>query len=519
MRNGGIWAEQQKLLPADVAADDHFGESVSVSGDSLVAGSPDDDTGFGINAGSAYVFVRSGAVWAEESKLIAPSGKGADRFGSAVSTHLDTAAVGAPQRAGGPQGYVDVFRRVAGVWSVEQSLQPTVYSEGFGAAVALETDTIVVGAPKEGASETWAGAAYVFVRSGGVWTEEQRLTASVPGSFAEFGHSVAVSGSAALTGAPGSGSAYVFRRTGAAWTEETRLDAPGTTSFEGFGTTVALEGDVLAVGAPNDAMPGAPGAGSVYIFVRTGLSWTLQQKVIANDASAYDHFGAAVALSADTLVVGAPAAAGGAYVFVRAAGIWQLQEKLVTPRPFEGFGCSVSLDGDSLIVGAPGENEGGAFEAGAAYVFVRFGALWGLVQRLVSASPANNDQAGFAVALEGDTAIVGLPEIDGGNGKAVAFRRVAAGWVEEGTLSASDGAPFDGFGGALALSGDSLIIGSPYAEVQGVFSAGAAYAFVRSGSLWTQQQKLVAADPHLLDRLGTAIANSGDTALAGAPQG
>jgi hypothetical protein len=373
----------------------------------------------------------------------------------------------------------------------------SVGSQGFGAAVAMGTDTLIVGAPDENGGEYKSGAAYMFVRSGGVWSAEQRLADSEPGFYAQFGRSVAVSGDATLAGAPGrddgSGSAFVFRA-GVTWAEETRLDPPGTASFDQFGSSIALEGDLLVVGAPYDDIPGGRGAGSVYVFVRAGASWTLQQKIFAPEASDGGHFGTAVALSGDTLAVAAPASAfagGAAYVFVRTGGVWQQQQKLVAPSPSVWFGWAVSLDGDSLIVGAPGEDEGGASIVGAAYVFVRTGVSWSLEQRLVSSStPASYANAGVAVALEGDTAVVGAP----GRERVLVFRRSGGLWAEASPLIASDGALGDGFGKALALSSDTLIVGSPSAEGQGVSYAGAAYVFVRSGNLWMQQQKLVAAE-------------------------
>lgn len=524
VRSGGVWAEQQKLLPADLAADDLFGQSVSVSGDSLVAGSPGDDTGFGIDAGSAYVFVRSGAVWAQETKLTAPGGAAWNGFGSSVSMHLDAAAVGAPAESAGPSGAgaVHIFERAGGLWSEEQRIVAPVSTQGFGAAVALDTDTLVVGTPDEYAQAFDAGAAYVFVRSGGVWAEEQRLAPSVPEAYAEFGRSVAVSGETTLAGAPGrddgSGSAFVFLDTGPTWTEEARLDPPGTTSLDGFGSAVALEGDVLAVGAPSDDTPGGRGAGSVYVFVRAGASWTLQQKIVAADSSDRDRFGAAVALSGDTLAVGAPEVAGvsyesgAVYLFVRNGGVWQQQQKLAAPAggSLDNFGSAVSLDGDSLIVGAPGEEEGDAYYAGAAYVFVRTGISWSLAQRLVSSPPTDFGRAGSAVALEADRAIVGVP----GEREALVFLHTAGGWIGEATLSASDGSPAYGFGRTLGLSGDTAIVGWPGAEVQGAINAGAAYVFVRNGGTWTQQQKLVDTKPSFYGQFGAAVAIFGDTALA-----
>lgn len=362
-----------------------------------------------------------------------------------------------------------------------------------------------------------AGAVYVFVRTGGVWSEEQRLTASALGSDAQFGQSVAISWEAMLVGEPyrdhGSGSAFVFRRAGSTWSEEARLDPPGTASFDRFGSAVTLEGDVLVVGAPSDDIPEGRQAGSVSVFRRSGAAWTLEQKIVASDASDDDHFGAAVAISGDTVAVGAPGPGfqvGAAYVFARSGGVWQQQQKLVAPGAPD-FGFAVSVDGDSLVVGAPTEDEAGVNSAGAAHVFVRTGSSWSLQQRLVSSAPENSARVGFAVAIEGDTTMVGVP--GEGSGKVLAFRRTAGLWTQEGTLSASDGNPGDGFGWALSLAGDTLIVGAPWTEMQSVLYAGAGYVFLRSGGLWAEQHKLVAAQPSFLEKLGASVAVYGDVAL------
>ncbi len=522
VRNGGLWTEQQKLLPADLAGDDHFGQTVSVSVDSLVAGSPNDDTGTGIDAGSAYVFVRTGGVWAQESKLMAPTGAADDNFGSAASLDGDSVVVGAPGEDASAvfnAGAAYVFVRTGSSWSLEQRivLAPSNSFQWFGAAVALESGTLIVGAPgEEESGVTGAGAAHVFLRTGTAWSEEQRLTGSVPETFEGFGLSLGLSGDVALVGSPnrddGSGSAYVFRRVGSTWSDEARLDPPGTASFDAVGSAIALEGDVLVVGAPNDDLPAGRRAGSAYVFVRRGAAWTLQQKIVASDATINGGFGSAVALSGDTLVVGAPQVSfpeGAAYVFALVGGVWQEQQKLVPAvrSAFAFFGSALSLDGNSLIVGAPREEESGAFEAGAAYVFVRIGSTWSMEQRLVSSVSTGSAAAGSSVAIAGDTALVGVPN-DPAGGAVVEFRRVSGLWAQAQVISPSDGASGDWFGQALVLSADTLIVGSP----QKAFGAGAAYVFVRAGGPWTEQQKLADAIPQLR-QFGTAVAVAGDTAL------
>jgi uncharacterized repeat protein (TIGR01451 family) len=522
VRTAGVWTEQQKLLPADVAERDEFGYSVSVSGDTIVAGSPGDDTGTGIDAGSAYLFTRTGTVWTPQAKLLASGGVSGDQFGRAVSLDGDTVAVGAPLaessvfRAGAAQ----VFVRTGTDWSWEQTLTATVPETWalFGTSVALQADRLMVGAPGEDTQAGEAAAAYAFVRGAGTWGVEQRLTASVDEPFPSFGHSVALSGDAGFVGAPGrddgSGSAYVFRRVGA-WAEEARLDPPGTASFDDFGASVAIEGDVLVIGAPGDDLPQGRAAGAAYVFIRRGAAWTLQQKLVGSDASENDGFGATVALSGDTLAVGAPEMSypeGAVYLFVRAGGAWQEQQKLVPQvrNEFSFFGSALSLHGDSLIVGAPREAEAGADEAGSAYVFARSGSLWSLTQRLVSPNPSDYAVAGTGVAIEGDTAFVGVPRGPTG-GKTVAFQRQAEVWTPVQEISASDATPGDWFGASLSLSGDTVLAGAPQTESSGY---GAAYVFVRAGGPWYEQQKLLPAGPAAAwPEFGKTVAVSGGAAL------
>jgi uncharacterized repeat protein (TIGR01451 family) len=528
VRSGNIWTQQQKLFSADLAAEDDLGRSVSVSADAIVLGAPGDDTGVGIDAGSAYVFSRSGTVWSQEAKLTAPVGPASFAFGTSVSLDGGSLVVGSPGETNAGvsgSGAAYVFVQSGSTWSLQQRVAPAAPGQNayFGTAVALDADTAIVGAPYDHDQALYAaGSAYVFVRVGGVWAEQQRLAASAPLAQAYFGQSVAVFGDAALAGAPyrdQSGSAYVFRRAGSTWDEEAKLDAPGTARQDRFGSAAAIEGEILVVGGPDDDVPGGRGAGSAYVFVRTGQSWNFQQKILAGDPTERARFGAAVSLCGGTLAVAAPRAvasfAGAVYVFVQVGGVWQQQQRLERPggSSSEEYAASVACDGDTLLVGAPSDAEAGLYYAGAAYVYTRSGGSWALQQRLTLSAPESFAGAGHAVALQGDTALVSAPG-SSARGRVSVFQRSAGVWTETGSFSAADGTGGDEFGSALGLSGDTAIVGATNAEESPGSRPGAAYVFVQSlAGQWSQQQKLV--DPHPVATLylGSAVAVSGDAAL------
>jgi len=322
--------EVAKLMASDAQANDQFGNSVAVSGDTAVIGAYGEDTG-GSYAGAAYVFTRSGGSWIQQAKLMASDAQTYDYFGVSVAVSGDTAVIGA-------------------------------YSEATGGS--------------------GAGAAYVFTRSGGAWVEQAKLMASDAQSSDQFGYSVAVSGDTAVigaygedTGGSGAGAAYVFTRSGGAWVEQAKLMASDAQSSDLFGRSVAVSGDTAVIGAHRETTGGS-NAGAAYVFTRTGGSWTQQAKLMASDAQASDYFGVSVAVSGDTAVIGAHreatggSNAGAAYVFTRTGGSWTQQAKLMASDAQESdqFGYSVSVSGDTAVIGAHREATGGS-NAGAAYVF------------------------------------------------------------------------------------------------------------------------------------------------------
>ncbi len=247
--------------------------------------------------------------------------------------------------------------------------------------------------------------------------------------------------------------------------------------------------------------------------------------MIASDGAAGDQLGASVAISGDSVVVGAfrhdgaGVDSGSAYVFGRSAGAWSQQTKLVAGDAAAGdhFGHSVGISGDTLVVGAYLE-DGTFTDSGAAYVFVRSGSSWSQQAKLTASDAAASDDLGVSADISGDTVVVGADQNDDAglnSGSAYVFVRSGSTWTEQAKLTASDGASGDVFGRSVAVAGDAVLVGSWLDDAIGTDS-GSAYVFTRNGSTWTESQKLATSDAASNDELGLSVAIDGDTAVVGA---
>jgi hypothetical protein len=407
------WLQQQKLTAgADAGANDFFGISVSISSDgsTAIVGAFFGDDSWQPNSGSAYIFVRSGSSWTQQAKLTAGADAGAfDLFGHNVSISGDgsTAIVGARSDDDNGQsgsGSVYIFVRSGSSWTQQQKLTAGAdagASDQFGYSVSISSDgsTAIVGADLDDDNgQSNSGSVYIFVRSGGTWTQQQKLTAGADaGASDNFGNSVSISsdGSTAIVGAyedddngqTDSGSAYIFVRSGSSWTQQAKLTAGADAEYRDlFGYSVSISGDgsTAIVGARLDDDNGQSNSGSAYIFVRSGSSWTQQQKLTAGaDAGGVDQFGYSVSISSDgsTAIVGAyedddngQSNSGSVYIFVRSGGTWTQQQKLTAGADAgasDQFGISVSIssDGSTAIVGAYEDDDNGQSNSGSAYIF------------------------------------------------------------------------------------------------------------------------------------------------------
>jgi hypothetical protein len=397
----------------------------------------------------------------------------------------------------------------------------------LGYSVAVSGETIVVGASGEdgGAHDPLheAGAAYVFARTrDGLdhWGEVTKLTASDAQPEDFFGMSVGVDGDTIVVGTPfsvGGGAAYVFKRNQGGpdnWGQIGRITALDAKAGDAFGHSVAISGDTIVVGAwtENGGLGDPlPDAGAAYVFERNSSGsdlWHQVRKMTASDAEAGDLFGSSVAINGDVIVVGAESKrrdaltdAGAAYVFARnrdGLDHWGEAKKLTASDTQLGdvFGHSVAIKDKALVVGAPGE-DGGAGDpipdAGAAYVFERNQGgedNWGQVKKITASDAQRGDLFGSSVTLDGDTIVVGATKEDGGFGEplpdagaAYVFARNTGGpelWNEVGKVTATDAQGGDFFGAAVAMDGDTFVVGA-FGEDGGggdlVISAGAAYVF------------------------------------------
>jgi hypothetical protein len=367
-----------------------LGISLGLSGDTLVAGAPA-GMGYGPSTGLARVFVRTSTGWSQQATLIAPDGVANDGFGTAVAIDGDTIAVGAPRRIGDEgmswAGAVYMFTRSNSIWNLQATLIPNDrisggYQDFFGRALAIEGNTLVVASDKIG-----NGAAYVFTRAGAVWSQQAKLRADDGTLYSDFGESIAISQGTVLIGAPSHSAAYVFEQGANGWVQRQKL-VSGTSpadSLRRFGQAVAIKGDTLAIGATRWNSDSPPAA--AYVFTRANGSWTLRATLdSAADLEAIS-FGAALALDSGTLVVGAPYR---------------------------------HLDPDAPYwIGGPG----------AAHIFQGSGDTWTYTALLSGDQLQPIGQYGAAVLASGDQIVVGAPRSGGPNGS-------ADGYVYESRISA-----------------------------------------------------------------------------------
>jgi hypothetical protein len=367
--NSTNWLEEGKLTPSDGAPPTFFGFSVAISGNTAVGGAWMKD---GLK-GAAYVYSRTGSNWTQTIKLSASDGTPPDEFGYSVAIDGDYIIVGAYNDNSG-QGSAYIFNRIGTNWTQEAKLEASdgVAGDGFGFTVAINDDSVIVGAWRD---ENITGAAYVFTRNGSTWTQEAKLTASDGEVNDEFGYSVSISGDVAVVGArndeAATGAAYIYRRTGTSWNEEAKLMASDGEPEDLFGLSVSISGDTAVAGAAGNISK----TGTAYVYRYTG-TWTEEAKLVGSDSQIGGGFAWAVAIESDSLVAGSPggdANNGTAYVFSRTGTSWTEEAKLAASDAMSGdfLGISVSISGSSVIAGAFGDDG----YIGSAYIFRKAVAL------------------------------------------------------------------------------------------------------------------------------------------------
>ena len=355
----------------------------------------------------------------------------------------------------------------------------------------------------------------------------------------------------------------MFISSATSWTQQAKLTASDGASGDEFGFSVAVSGDTVLAGAPikdcqfNCGTPSAGGLGGAYVFAFSGSSWSQQAELASSDGGG--DFGYSVAVSGTTAIVvenyNNSFLTGAAFAFVRSGSNWTQQAKLLASDRVAGNGITAAaVSGNSALFGVPEKN--GA--QGEAYVFVQTGTNWTQQAELKASDATSADSFGPAISVNGDTALVASPTkasnqgavyvfvrsvsdgtwsqqakltvpgsasfgqtvslsadtaVIGATNTAYVFVRSGTSWAQQAKLVGSDTVSGDNFGGSVAVDGDTAVIG---ASAQNSF-LGAAYVFVRSGATWTQQAKLTASDAAPNDQFGSSESVSGDTILTGVP--
>ena len=381
------FAAQDIILADDGKAGDFFGYDVAIDGNTALVGAFKADTDGVIDAGAAYVYVLGDNGWQKQAKLVAEPAFADDTLGGKVALNNDVAMLGVSRRddKGEDSGAVFSFEREDKVWKQNQIFTAPDAKPGdaFGQSIALTEKHLVIGAPKSDALGLDSGAAYIYKRESGVWQYQAKITASDGTAGDLFGISVAIDGNTILVGADlhdekaeNAGAVYVYVQERNKWKQEAKLMASDGGETDIFGVRVALSENTALVSARRDDTEElGTDAGSAYIFVRDGSTWTQQVKLTSPDGQADDRFGRGVALSGDTAIISSMnhdangSNTGAVYVYKKGYSGWRYTSKFMakSSMPDDKFGWNVGLSNGVVVVATPNHDAKGQ-ESGAVFI-------------------------------------------------------------------------------------------------------------------------------------------------------
>jgi glutamate synthase domain-containing protein 3 len=368
-----------------------------------------------------------------ENFKIAPTSSVQSKTGTSVSKDGDYMIVGSPQGGGTIQrgrAYIYYYNGTSWMYQALLAASDGEHLDNFGISVSIKGDYAIIGAYKDDVGTgSEQGSAYIFHRSGNVWTQQIKITAPDGADSDMFGCSVAIDGDYAIIGAKeddigsnaNQGSAYIFFRSGTTWTQQAKLVASDGEAADAFGNSVSIDGAYTIIGAEGDNIGSNVDQGSAYIFFRSGTNWAQQAKLVASDGGADVFFGCSVSIDEDFTIIGAShdaigsnASQGSAYIFERNGTVWEEQEKL-TAIDVEAsglFGFSVSIDGNLAIIGAAYDHIGTIMDQGSAYIYEYNGYYWTKVAKLIASDGNSNDLFGYSVCIDENITIIGSPMDD-----------------------------------------------------------------------------------------------------------
>lgn len=535
--DGVKWVQQAKLTKTEGAANDFYGSrcAINADGSTLVVGAYGYDQPVN-NAGEVYVYVRSGTTWSLQTRLAPSPAINGGSYGASVAISPDgnTMAIQAISNTTGVHD-IDIFTRSGTTWSLQQKVRPaeTVTGDVFGGEIAFfnNGNKFVASSHMRTANQTYEGVLYVFARTGGVWSQEARITADSPVAGDQMGRGLAVSadGSTIAAGSlqadlnsTDTGAIWIFVHNGTTWVQQQKIVPKDLANLKaGQRLSLSPDGNTLVVGLPTDNLQGTD-TGSVYIYRRNAGVWTLFQTLVNNPELNSTLFGyeariagnnRIVALAVHAIVQGS--LSGAAYTYVQPGSDPESYQQLIPATLTEGerYGTALaySATGDYLLINAVAKAG-----YGQVYVYVREGLTWVQQSIITPSSPVTGDNFGGGIAVNGDAtiALIGAPrrdQVGTDSGLVYVFTRSGTTWTQQQTLVSSDLADGDLFGTSVAMTHDGTLalIGASHDDNTGIDS-GAVYVFTRSGSVWTQQQKLTSPGGAAYRYYGTSVAMNSD---------
>ncbi len=531
--SGSNWLEKEKVIASDTQEGDEFGNAVDIYGDyALLAAWKDDDNG--PNSGSAYIFKRIGESWIEQDKLLASDGATSDYFGNSASLDGDYAVVGAAlDDSDGVTncGSAYVFKRNNAEWDQIEILTATEQNPDdlFGTQVAISGNTIAVGCPGDDDNGIDAGSVSSFLNTDDVFSLSGKTMASDGYAYRYFGSALDMDGNWLVVGVPfdndlgeEAGAVYVYHWSGSEWQEISKFSGSDTQAGDQFGISVAIDGTDFLVGAWHEDTR-ANNAGAAYFFAYDGSTWQ-QQKLMAPDGLAHDHFGYSVSFDNGLAAFGAPGSSdngsqsGAVYYSEHSGTNWQNPVKYVPADNtlYDYFGTSVAVSNTRIIVGAPGVDDYGN-GSGAAYIYDTTALT---EDKIFAPDIADNDNFGKVVALSGNNALVSsINDDDNGpnSGSAHLFNYNGTAWIHQQKLVPSSLQSHDYFGSALALSSDYAAVASTHHSNSGEQEGGTVYIYPRDSDSWNILVDLSLTEPADYDWFGKAVAISGNQVACGWP--
>ena len=387
--------QEAYIKASNADAEDKLGFSLAAAGGELIAGAPWEDSASldltdnaAANSGAVYTFMQLADGWTQQAYLKANPVSANEFFGASLAVSADTLVIGAP------------------------NLDPLQWYGGSG----------VLGSR--------SGAVYVFQRQNGAWTQVQRLLASDGAAGDLFGYKVALDNDTLVVGAPGdsaggvlrSGAAYVFQREGGMWQEQQKLLAPEARDSSMFGLSLLVTGEQIVVGAPNESLS-AQKAGAAYVFVREGTAWEMAQRLEAKTPKEGATFGWQIIKHADQILISAPAVVrvgppGELSIFEQSAGAWTVLDTKLAAYSANAdlFGGALASSGSMLVVGANGDSSGTSglqgdasrtdlYQSGAVYLFAPSDRDWLPSTYIKAGNPDESDYFGVAVAIGEDQTV------------------------------------------------------------------------------------------------------------------